>query len=68
VKRSLTVACPTCRAEVEWSDATPWRPFCSARCRGIDLGDWASNRFVVAGAPLTDGTGEAAADYGERDQ
>jgi len=48
VSRSLRVACPTCRAEVEWSGTSPWRPFCSARCKGIDLGDWASNRFVIA--------------------
>jgi hypothetical protein len=37
---------------VQWTEASPWRPFCSARCKGIDLGDWASDRFVVAGEPL----------------
>jgi hypothetical protein len=39
---------------VPWSEHSQWRPFCSARCKGIDLGDWASNRFVIAGAEPTD--------------
>jgi len=50
------VACPTCHADVEWSSASPWRPFCCARCKAIDLGDWASDRFVIAG----DERGESA--------
>lgn len=50
MKRVLRVSCPTCQAEVPWSDTIPWRPFCSARCKGIDLGEWASDRFVIAGS------------------
>ncbi|MFO1394849.1 MAG: DNA gyrase inhibitor YacG [Steroidobacteraceae bacterium] len=46
-----TVACPTCRAPVEWSDASPYRPFCSERCRLIDLGEWMSERHVIPGEP-----------------
>jgi len=34
------VNCPTCAEIVEWSPARPWRPFCSERCRLIDLGNW----------------------------
>jgi len=37
---SLTVSCPTCGKGVTWSEKTPWRPFCSERCRLIDLGAW----------------------------
>ena len=40
----MTVKCPTCRREVEWSDAYPYRPFCSERCRLIDLGAWVSEQ------------------------
>ena len=29
----------------------PWRPFCSERCRLIDLGDWAAERYRVPEAP-----------------
>jgi endogenous inhibitor of DNA gyrase (YacG/DUF329 family) len=48
------VACPTCGAPVEWSSASPARPFCSERCKLIDLGAWASEEHVIAGEPLSD--------------
>lgn len=48
---ALTVECPVCRATVPWSEASPFRPFCSARCRTIDLGDWASERHAIPGEP-----------------
>jgi uncharacterized protein len=35
-----TVKCPTCGRPVEWSDNEKFRPFCSDRCRLIDLGAW----------------------------
>lgn len=34
------VACPTCGKPVPWTEASRWRPFCSERCRLIDLGEW----------------------------
>jgi hypothetical protein len=34
------VKCPTCRRPVEWSEESVYRPFCSDRCRLIDLGAW----------------------------
>ena len=34
------VNCPNCGTPVTWSDASPFRPFCSKRCRLIDLGEW----------------------------
>ncbi|MGC1730795.1 MAG: DNA gyrase inhibitor YacG, partial [Steroidobacteraceae bacterium] len=36
---SKRIKCPTCGREVEWASA-PFRPFCSERCRLIDLGAW----------------------------
>jgi hypothetical protein len=35
-----TVTCPTCGNTVAWTAASRWRPFCSERCRLIDLGEW----------------------------
>ncbi|MGD2136833.1 MAG: DNA gyrase inhibitor YacG [Gammaproteobacteria bacterium] len=35
-----TVRCPTCGKAVEWTPHRRWRPFCSERCKLIDLGDW----------------------------
>jgi endogenous inhibitor of DNA gyrase (YacG/DUF329 family) len=44
-----TVPCPTCGKAVEWSESSLWRPFCSERCRLIDLGDWMSEVHRIAG-------------------
>lgn len=41
------VRCPQCGFPVEWTAAARWRPFCSARCRTIDLGAWANESYRV---------------------
>ncbi|OLC68637.1 MAG: DNA gyrase inhibitor YacG [Betaproteobacteria bacterium 13_1_40CM_4_64_4] len=41
------VACPSCGAPVEWKKESPFRPFCSERCRLIDLGAWAAESYRV---------------------
>ncbi|MCK9507667.1 MAG: DNA gyrase inhibitor YacG [Pigmentiphaga sp.] len=46
------VKCPNCGKMVEWRTESRWRPFCSERCQQIDLGAWASDSFVIPGAPL----------------
>jgi len=46
---SKTVKCPTCDKKVVWEDESLWRPFCSERCRLIDLGEWASESHRIAG-------------------
>jgi len=38
--------CPICKKEVQASD--PEAPFCSERCRVIDLGNWASEKYVIS--------------------
>ena len=48
------VKCPTCNQPVPWTEASIYRPFCSERCRTIDLGAWASDRYVVAGPSSDD--------------
>jgi endogenous inhibitor of DNA gyrase (YacG/DUF329 family) len=42
-----TVQCPTCRRPVEWSSASQYRPFCSDRCRLIDLGAWLTEKHAI---------------------
>jgi endogenous inhibitor of DNA gyrase (YacG/DUF329 family) len=42
-----TVKCPQCGTAVTWSPESKWRPFCSERCKTIDLGAWASERYRV---------------------
>ncbi len=39
--------CPICRAKV--TDDSPARPFCSARCRLVDLGNWLGGRYRIPG-------------------
>lgn len=43
------IQCPVCRKITTW-DNNQWRPFCSERCKIIDLGDWASEKHVIAGS------------------
>jgi endogenous inhibitor of DNA gyrase (YacG/DUF329 family) len=52
--KPATVECPTCKTPVEWTDRSPYRPFCSERCQQIDFGDWATERFSIAGEPCFD--------------
>jgi endogenous inhibitor of DNA gyrase (YacG/DUF329 family) len=51
----VTVKCPTCGRSIEWSDQSPFRPFCSERCRVIDLGAWLTEKHAIPG-PETDTT------------
>ncbi|MBU0750890.1 MAG: DNA gyrase inhibitor YacG [Gammaproteobacteria bacterium] len=44
------VNCPTCGKPVEWRTESRHRPFCSARCREIDLGAWAAEKYCVPGS------------------
>jgi endogenous inhibitor of DNA gyrase (YacG/DUF329 family) len=42
-----TVACPGCGVAVVWNNESRFRPFCSERCRLIDLGAWAAEAYRV---------------------
>jgi endogenous inhibitor of DNA gyrase (YacG/DUF329 family) len=44
------VHCPHCHKAVVWSEAFPYRPFCSKRCRLIDLGAWADGSYSIPAA------------------
>lgn len=41
------VACPTCGKEHAWDMNNRFRPFCSERCKLIDLGKWANEEYRV---------------------
>ncbi len=43
------VECPTCKKEVPWVADSLWKPFCSERCKLIDLGAWADESYSIAG-------------------
>ena len=45
----MKVKCPTCSKDVEWNEKATFRPFCSERCKLIDLGQWASEEHAIPG-------------------
>ncbi|MGE0680198.1 MAG: DNA gyrase inhibitor YacG [Candidatus Binatia bacterium] len=59
-----TVKCPTCRTSVPWH-GNPYRPFCSTRCRTIDLGAWADQSYRIPGERLS---AEAASQDAEKQE
>jgi endogenous inhibitor of DNA gyrase (YacG/DUF329 family) len=54
------VRCPGCGGEALWSPENNYRPFCSERCKLIDLGAWASEAYRV---PVQEETVEPPADF-----
>jgi endogenous inhibitor of DNA gyrase (YacG/DUF329 family) len=62
------LSCPTCRRPIEWSEQFPQRPFCSERCRLIDLGAWLSEQHAIAGDPATGPDDAAPADSERRER
>jgi endogenous inhibitor of DNA gyrase (YacG/DUF329 family) len=48
------VDCPTCGKKVEWVEANRYRPFCSERCKQIDLGGWAEEKYKIPSATPPD--------------
>ena len=46
-KQPHVVKCPQCGTPVPWTPESKWRPFCSERCKLIDLGAWASERYRI---------------------
>jgi endogenous inhibitor of DNA gyrase (YacG/DUF329 family) len=46
------IKCPRCGKPVYWNPSCPFRPFCSERCKLIDLGGWANEEHMIAGESL----------------
>jgi endogenous inhibitor of DNA gyrase (YacG/DUF329 family) len=46
-----TVSCPSCGKPVVWNPDAHWRPFCSERCKLLDLGEWFSEGHRIPGPP-----------------
>ncbi|MDR2016710.1 MAG: DNA gyrase inhibitor YacG [Burkholderiales bacterium] len=51
---ATTVACPQCGVTVVWTSESCWRPFCSERCKLLDLGAWADETYRIAEAENRD--------------
>ena len=44
----MRISCPICKNMTTWKE-NPWRPFCSERCKLIDLGKWADSEYRLEG-------------------
>ncbi len=44
----MQITCPICKKKTTWEE-NPWRPFCSERCKSIDLGKWVLEEYKIAG-------------------
>lgn len=53
------VNCPRCGKVLAWDAANHYRPFCSERCKMIDLGAWANETYRI---PVTESKDEPEAD------
>jgi len=45
----MIIVCPVCKNKTTWEE-NPWRPFCSERCKLVDLGKWVLEEYKIAGA------------------
>jgi uncharacterized protein len=56
--KDLAVTCPVCKKKTSWKNNS-FRPFCSDRCRLIDLGKWALEEYRIAGEKKDASEGDA---------
>ncbi len=49
---NIVLQCPECKKPVHWTEKFPHRPFCSARCKHLDFGDWANEENRIPGRTL----------------
>lgn len=63
MSKEKTISCPTCGKKTIFAPPNPFRPFCSERCKLIDLGEWADEKHRVPGDPAD----EIKRDEGEVD-
>ncbi len=47
IDKPRLVACPSCKAMTPYDTTNAFRPFCSQRCKLMDLGDWAAEKFRI---------------------
>ena len=52
MSNQLKTTCPTCGKQNTWHPENAFRPFCSDRCKLIDLGEWASETRKIHGDPV----------------
>lgn len=46
-EKQTAIKCPTCQKTLYWTSEYPFKPFCSERCKLIDLGAWANDSYAL---------------------
>jgi endogenous inhibitor of DNA gyrase (YacG/DUF329 family) len=62
-KTAPFVTCPLCGKEHQWDTGNRFRPFCSERCKLIDLGKWANEEYRIQKSE----TGQREQDSGDQE-
>lgn len=44
---NISLKCPSCQKPIQWDPENKFRPFCSERCKLIDLGAWADGSYAI---------------------
>ena len=47
MNKNIDIVCPTCGKKGKWTTENEFRPFCSHRCKLIDLGEWADEKHRI---------------------
>lgn len=61
----MKIICPACKNITTWEE-NPFRPFCSERCKLIDLGAWASDEYRIPGKPVDETGSEQGEEEGNK--
>lgn len=60
----MNINCPTCKKPDTWKSDNAYRPFCSERCKLIDLGAWAEGTYSIPGETINPEPGEDEGEEG----
>lgn len=50
--KCVKLPCPICQTLIQWDTKNLFRPFCSERCKIIDLGAWSDNTYQIKGSSI----------------
>ncbi len=60
----MVLLCPVCKKRTTWEE-NPWKPFCSERCKLVDLGKWVTEEYRIE--EQEEATQEKGHDTGSQD-
>jgi endogenous inhibitor of DNA gyrase (YacG/DUF329 family) len=63
----MKITCPICKSPTTWEE-NPHRPFCSEKCKLIDLGKWASEDYRIPAESVDEEEDELGSEYRDDQQ